>query len=83
MGEGGTIGAPAAIANAVSDALAPLGLAIDELPITPQRLFRLLRSQQSLKSSCPDLTRASTKTGTAVPSSVDGRDKPGHDDNVD
>lgn len=42
MGEGGTIGAPAAIANAVSDALAPLGLEIDTLPVTPERLFRLI-----------------------------------------
>jgi Domain of unknown function (DUF4167) len=30
--------------------------------------------------SCPDLIRASTETGTAVPLSLDGRDKPGHDD---
>jgi carbon-monoxide dehydrogenase large subunit len=42
VGEGGTIGAPAAIANAVADALAPLGIGIRELPITPERLFRLL-----------------------------------------
>ena len=42
MGEGGTIGAPAAIANAVSDALAPLGIGIDTLPATPERLFRLV-----------------------------------------
>jgi carbon-monoxide dehydrogenase large subunit len=42
MGEGGTIGAPAAVANAVADALAPLGVAINELPVTPERLFRLL-----------------------------------------
>jgi aerobic carbon-monoxide dehydrogenase large subunit len=42
MGEGGTIGAPAAVANAVADALAPLGVAITELPVTPERLFRLL-----------------------------------------
>jgi len=47
MGEGGTIGAPAAIANAVSDALSPLGIEIDELPITPERLFRLLHGRQS------------------------------------
>jgi carbon-monoxide dehydrogenase large subunit len=45
MGEGGTIGAPAAIANAVSDALAPLGIAITELPITPERLFRLVNDR--------------------------------------
>jgi aerobic carbon-monoxide dehydrogenase large subunit len=42
MGEGGTIGAPAAVANAVADALAPLGVEITELPVTPERLFRLL-----------------------------------------
>ena len=42
MGEGGTIGAPAAVANAVADALAPLGIEIAELPITPERLYRLI-----------------------------------------
>jgi carbon-monoxide dehydrogenase large subunit len=42
MGEGGTIGAPAAIANALTDALAPLGIEINELPATPERLFRLI-----------------------------------------
>jgi aerobic carbon-monoxide dehydrogenase large subunit len=44
MGEGGTIGAPAAVANAISDALVALGIEIDELPVTPERLFRLVRS---------------------------------------
>lgn len=42
VGEGGTIGAPAAIANAISDALAPLGVEVTELPITPERLFRMI-----------------------------------------
>jgi aerobic carbon-monoxide dehydrogenase large subunit len=42
MGEGGTIGAPAAIANALADALAPLGAEIFELPMTLERLFRLI-----------------------------------------
>ena len=42
MGEGGTIGAPAAIANAVADALAPLGVEVAELPVTPERIFRLV-----------------------------------------
>ncbi len=42
VGEGGTIGAPAAVANAIADALAPLGVEITELPVTPERLFRLL-----------------------------------------
>ena len=47
MGEGGTIGAPAAIANAVADALAPLGIEILELPVTPERLFRLLEGART------------------------------------
>ncbi|MDB5605644.1 MAG: dehydrogenase [Bradyrhizobium sp.] len=42
MGEGGTIGAPAAIANAISDALSALDINVSILPMTPERLFRLL-----------------------------------------
>jgi carbon-monoxide dehydrogenase large subunit len=44
MGEGGTIGAPAAVANAIADALSPLAIEINELPITPPVLFRLLQA---------------------------------------
>jgi carbon-monoxide dehydrogenase large subunit len=44
MGEGGTIGAPAAVANALADALSPLGIGINELPVTPERLFRLIEA---------------------------------------
>ncbi len=47
MGEGGTIGSPAAVANAVADALAHLDIEILELPITPERLFRLVGAAQS------------------------------------
>jgi carbon-monoxide dehydrogenase large subunit len=39
IGESGAIGPPAAIANAVNDALEGLGVEIGELPITPRRLF--------------------------------------------
>jgi carbon-monoxide dehydrogenase large subunit len=39
IGESGAIGPPAAIANAVNDALKALGVEIGELPITPRRLF--------------------------------------------
>ena len=46
MGEGGTIGAPAAIANAIADALSHLNIQINELPATPERLFRLVRAAQ-------------------------------------
>lgn len=44
MGEGGTIGAPAAIANAIADAVAHLGIEITEVPVTPERLFRLVEA---------------------------------------
>jgi carbon-monoxide dehydrogenase large subunit len=37
-GEGGTIPAPAAIANAVEDALRPLGARINEMPVTPPKI---------------------------------------------
>ena len=47
MGEGGTIGGPAAVANAVADALSPLGIEIVELPITPERLFRLIEAARA------------------------------------
>jgi carbon-monoxide dehydrogenase large subunit len=42
IGEGGAIGPPAAIANAVNDALHPLGVELTELPITPRRLLTAL-----------------------------------------
>ena len=47
MGEGGTIGAPAAIANAIADALAPFDIDISTLPATPERLFRLVQKSQN------------------------------------
>ena len=39
MGEGGTIGAPATIANAVADAVRHLGVQITTLPIRPESLL--------------------------------------------
>lgn len=43
VGEGGTIGAPAAVLNAISDALSPFGIEVFEMPATPQRIRALLR----------------------------------------
>jgi aerobic carbon-monoxide dehydrogenase large subunit len=40
MGEGGTIGAPAALANAVADAVRPLGVRVTALPLRAQDLAR-------------------------------------------
>jgi CO/xanthine dehydrogenase Mo-binding subunit len=47
VGEGGSSGTGAAIANAVADALAPLGVPITELPLSPDRLAGLLRGRLS------------------------------------
>jgi 2-furoyl-CoA dehydrogenase large subunit len=46
-GESSTMTAPAAIGNAVADALRPLGVTITELPLTPDRVFHLLRRAKS------------------------------------
>jgi aerobic carbon-monoxide dehydrogenase large subunit len=44
LGEGGAIGAPAAVINAINDALTPFGASIDEMPATPQRIRAALRA---------------------------------------
>jgi aerobic carbon-monoxide dehydrogenase large subunit len=51
LGEGGAIGAPAAILNAVNDALAPFGVAINEIPAVPQRIRAALRLVSRFRSS--------------------------------
>ena len=43
-GEGGTTGAPAAVMNAITDALAPLGAPHVDMPATPQTLWRAIQS---------------------------------------
>jgi aerobic carbon-monoxide dehydrogenase large subunit len=43
LGEGGAISPPAAIANAVEDALAPFGVRITETPVTAARIVALLQ----------------------------------------
>jgi carbon-monoxide dehydrogenase large subunit len=42
VGEGGAIGAPPAVVNAVADALAPLGVTITRLPLTPPAVLDLI-----------------------------------------
>src|SRR6058998_1535661 len=44
-GEAGATGAPAAILNAVNDALAPLGVMLTDQPITPERVIQALRQK--------------------------------------
>jgi aerobic carbon-monoxide dehydrogenase large subunit len=45
-GEAGAIGAPAAIANAIVDALKGLGVRHVEMPATPEKLWRLINQHQ-------------------------------------
>lgn len=46
VGEGGTIGAPAAVINAIVDALSPFGIDLFEIPATPQRIRDLIRNAE-------------------------------------
>jgi carbon-monoxide dehydrogenase large subunit len=48
LGEGGAIGAPAAVISAINDALSTFGVSIDEMPATPQRIRAALRSSGKL-----------------------------------
>jgi carbon-monoxide dehydrogenase large subunit len=58
VGEGGAIGAPPAVVNAVADALAPFGVTITELPLTPARLVALI---EGAKNSWSTTTRTTSK----------------------
>jgi carbon-monoxide dehydrogenase large subunit len=42
VGEGGAIGAPPAVVNAVNDALSPFGVTLTRLPLTPARIAEAL-----------------------------------------
>jgi carbon-monoxide dehydrogenase large subunit len=48
VGEAGTIGATPAIANAVLDALEPLGVKHLDLPFTPERIWRAIERQTAV-----------------------------------
>src|SRR3954447_20856713 len=45
VGESATVGAPPAIANAVVDALSHLGVTHVDIPITPEKVWQLLKSK--------------------------------------
>jgi len=42
VGEAGTAGAPAAVMNAINDALAPLGARVTSMPFTPEKILKAL-----------------------------------------
>ena len=49
-GEASAMSAPAAIANAVADALRPLGIEVNELPLSPNRIWHWIKDAQSSPS---------------------------------
>ena len=42
-GEGSAMTAPAGIANAVNDALAPMGISINQLPLIPSNIWHAMQ----------------------------------------
>jgi carbon-monoxide dehydrogenase large subunit len=50
-GEAGAIGAPAAVMNAVVNALAPLGVSDLEMPATPERVWRAIAEHSTPKAA--------------------------------
>jgi 2-furoyl-CoA dehydrogenase large subunit len=59
LGESSSMTVPAVIANAVSDALAPLGVRITELPMTPTRLWEAIRAArpEAARAGAPGAAR--------------------------
>lgn len=51
VGEGGAISPPAAVTNAIVDALADLELVINQLPVSPSRLRCLIKEAEAKKST--------------------------------
>ena len=43
MGEGGAIASPAAVANAIADAIAPFGAIVTDFPLGPAQVRALIR----------------------------------------
>jgi carbon-monoxide dehydrogenase large subunit len=48
LGEGGAIAPPAAIANALADALRPLEARVNVIPLTPDRVLQLLAESKEI-----------------------------------
>jgi carbon-monoxide dehydrogenase large subunit len=53
LGEGGAISPPAAIANAVDDALRPLGVEVQATPLSPERVLALIDAARQRAPAAP------------------------------
>jgi carbon-monoxide dehydrogenase large subunit len=50
VGEGGAVAAPAAIVNAIADALAPLGVKITRQPLGPSQILDLIEEAEQARA---------------------------------
>jgi carbon-monoxide dehydrogenase large subunit len=53
MGEGGTIGAPAAVLNAINDALSGTAVSFDQIPVLPTDLHTALTNTELTGTDAP------------------------------
>ncbi len=51
VGEGGAIPGPAVLAEAIEDALAPLGVRVREMPLSPDRLLELVQAARAARGA--------------------------------
>lgn len=49
LGEGNTMSAPVVIANAVTDALKPFNISIDQLPLSPDRIWSKINNKKTIQ----------------------------------
>jgi len=68
MGEGGTIGAPAAVLNAINDALASTAAEFDHIPVLPEDVIRALAAEEAdgAGAALAGTVLAGTATGGAA-----------------
>ena len=65
IGEGGAIAPPAAIANALADALRPLAPRVNEIPLTPDRVVELFARSRARRSSWATSTSPMPRPSTS------------------
>jgi carbon-monoxide dehydrogenase large subunit len=65
IGEGGSIGTPAAVANAIADAVAPLGIRHLDPPYTASRVWEVMQSRDEAARRCGPGGRASSARNTS------------------
>jgi hypothetical protein len=77
LGESSSMTVPAVIANAVSDALAPLGIRINDLPMTPSKLWQTMdRAKRSQARGQDRATVDRADRSHAAPEAGHPRSKP-------